>query len=416
MLGKLLTSRPRGPPAADLQPRAQELCDLGLPLDQPLTATWSHHTPVPAACRVATSTGALSSPPCMLGVDEAGRGPVLGPMVYGICYCPLEAKDTVARAGFDDSKALTEAKRDQLFDDLQTEALCHTVGWAVTALSPQDISSAMLRRLFTRIIASENLISANSAKYNLNAIAHDTTIGLIRATLERGVNVKEVYVDTVGPPEKYQAKLARLFPGIKITVAKKADSLYPIVSAASICAKVIRDAILKYWQFAEGQPLCDLSDNEDTNTMPLAATRSSALNTWSNEFGSGYPSDPSTVKWLKSHMDKVFGFPGVIRFGWSTCSKMLDDQGAAVHWPGYEDSAALSRASSKRGATANTPLSRGPRPSPSLFRHVSYPDLHKVKAQVATSQSTSVAVQQSRLRSEAFFTSRRLHTVTALQV
>ena len=39
----------------------------------------------------------------------------------------------------------------------------------------------------------------------------------------------EVYVDTVGPPEKYEAKLQRLFPEISVTVAKKADSLYPWV-------------------------------------------------------------------------------------------------------------------------------------------------------------------------------------------
>ena len=76
----------------------------------------------------------------------------------------------------------------------------------------------------------------------------------------------QIYVDTVGTPEKYQAKLKQLFPGIDITVSKKADSLYPIVSAASICAKVIRDHILKYWTPVE----------KDLNM--------------SNKFGSGYPS------------------------------------------------------------------------------------------------------------------------------
>jgi ribonuclease H2 subunit A len=55
----------------------------------------------------------------------------------------------------------------------------------------------------------------------------------------------------VGSAEKYQAKLSLLFPDIDITVAKKADSLYPVVSAASICAKVTRDALLHSWKFLE---------------------------------------------------------------------------------------------------------------------------------------------------------------------
>lgn len=46
-------------------------------------------------------------------------------------------------------------------------------------------------------------------------------------------------MDTVGDAEKYRIKLSERFPGVKFVVAKKADSLYPVVSGASIVAKVI---------------------------------------------------------------------------------------------------------------------------------------------------------------------------------
>ena len=104
----------------------------------------------------------------------------------------------------------------------------------------------------------------------------------------------------MGPAEKYQQKLCQVFPGIHITVTKKADSLFPIVSAASICAKVTRDAIIENWQYAEG----------------LEFPRT---------YGSGYPSDPATKEWLVEVKDQVFGYPGFVRFSWGTCRHLLED-------------------------------------------------------------------------------------------
>lgn len=49
----------------------------------------------------------------------------------------------------------------------------------------------------------------------------------------------QVYIDTVGDPGKYEIMLSKHFPSIKFVVAKKADSLYPVVSGASIVAKVL---------------------------------------------------------------------------------------------------------------------------------------------------------------------------------
>lgn len=104
------------------------------------------------------------------------------------------------------------------------------------------------------------------SKYNLNALSHDTAIALIRKCLESGIQLKQVYLDTVGPADKYQEKLQKIFPDIKIKVSNKADSIYKIVSVASICAKVTRDHMIKNWKFIENFPY-----NQE-------------------EYGSGYPS------------------------------------------------------------------------------------------------------------------------------
>ena len=74
-------------------------------------------------------------------------------------------------------------------------------------------------------------------------MSHDAAIGLVHGVLALGVNLRYLYVDTVGDPERYQAKLADIFPMLRVVVEKKADAKFPIVSAASICAKVPRPRI-----------------------------------------------------------------------------------------------------------------------------------------------------------------------------
>ncbi|KAI8826676.1 ribonuclease H-like domain-containing protein [Fimicolochytrium jonesii] len=257
----------------------------------PCTLSWTHHSASPERCG--------ESMKVCLGVDEAGRGPVLGPMVYAVAYMPVDMKDDLANVGFADSKLLKEEQRDKLFGTLQDHN--DWIGWAVRVCSPQDISEAMLRR----------------CKHNLNELAHETTMDLIAETLQRGINVAEVYVDTVGPPDSYKRKLQARFPQLRFTVAKKADSLYPCVSAASICAKVTRDAVLKQWQYVE--------NNIET--------------LFSNPFGSGYPSDPNTVNWMNHHIDPVFGYPRIVRFSWATSVNLLKDRACAVKWPEEEEAA-----------------------------------------------------------------------------
>ncbi|XP_077992740.1 ribonuclease H2 subunit A-like [Glandiceps talaboti] len=229
--------------------------------------------------------------PCCFGIDEAGRGPVLGPMVYGICYCPISQNERLAEMGFADSKTLSEEQREELFSKIDEAK--DLIGYKTEIISPNFISNCMLRR----------------AKCSLNEVSKNSAIGLLKLTLEHGVNVKEVYVDTVGDAGKYQDYLKGIFPDLEITVTPKADAKFPIVSAASICAKVCRDRAVKSWKFHEGLECFTES-----------------------QYGSGYPNDPATKKWLSSITDPVFGFPQFVRFSWSTASKILEESAVPVHW------------------------------------------------------------------------------------
>lgn len=235
-------------------------------------------------------------------------------MVYALFYLPVELHHSLLAEThhFDDSKVLTSDFRSTLMRTLCTKGtdLYEAGGWATRALSAQDISAHML----------------SPSVYNLNAQAMDATIDLIKGVLARGVNVTDIYIDTIGKPEIYQKKLERIWPTIRITVAKKADSLYPVVSAASVCAKVTRDAALEVCYEPYHNRAIGLGEIAEGADMSIP-------------WGSGYPSDPRLKEWLKLNMDPLFGWGSECRFSWGTAKELLEGKKphVSVDWPVEDD-------------------------------------------------------------------------------
>jgi ribonuclease H2 subunit A len=279
--------------------------------------SYAHYTPIPSLVRPSNPSSqsddrSISGTECVLGVDEAGRGPVLGPMIYGAFYLPLELHHSLLASTyhFDDSKVLTPTVRANL-----TKAVCtggsdlyRSCGWSIKSLSARDIGAGMLK---------------NGGSYNLNTQAMDATIEIIRGVMDQGVNIREVYIDTIGSPAVYQKKLERVFPTIKFRVEKKADSLFPCVSAASVIAKVTRDVSceLLYEKYAS-------LSGEGVNLADGAV------------WGSGYPSDARCVNWLKSELNPLFGFGNECRFSWGTIKDLMglkESGGVKVDWPAEQD-------------------------------------------------------------------------------
>ena len=91
-----------------------------------------------------------------------------------------------------------------------------------------------------------------------------------------------MYVDALGATGPYEKLLSSHFPGIHFTVTAKADSKYKIVGAASVAAKVTRDAWIEGWLFEEE------GAHENLDALCMPGVRGTC--TWSTEVGSGYPS------------------------------------------------------------------------------------------------------------------------------
>jgi len=223
-----------------------------------------------------------------MGIDETGRGAVLGDMVYCGAF---------ARSGFEwpssvnDSKQLSPEKRETILRSLQSLP----VGFVTRSLSAAEISAAM----FSRSNAS------------LNSISHKAAEQLVQKVLDEGLHVESLYVDTVGDPTHYQRMLRRSFPEIEtIIVCERADSKYKVVGAASIKAKVHRD-----------RGLADIEIEEPISSV-------------TRDFGSGYPGDPTTAAWLDRNFDPVFGYPSIVRFSWNPVAEMFQNKKAVADFDG----------------------------------------------------------------------------------
>jgi len=199
----------------------------------------------------------------ILGLDEAGRGCVLGPLVVGAFCCTDEDLEEVVRSGATDSKKLSKKKRQEILKKLPSLGQTHRL-----EVSPKQIDDG-----------------------NLNTLEEGCFINLI---LHFKPDI--VYIDAPTHPRGIPALQQRLEMAIrkqgmnlpKWIIEPKADLNYPVVGAASIVAKVHRDSII------------------------------AAL----GDVGSGYPSDPKTRNWLKGFIDRNESFPSCVRTRWGTISDL----------------------------------------------------------------------------------------------
>ncbi|KAJ9115045.1 hypothetical protein QFC22_005373 [Naganishia vaughanmartiniae] len=224
----------------------------------PLIHSYSYHSALPLEdVMTVKEDGESVKETWIMGIDEAGRGPVLGPMVYAAAYCPKSFQVELEELGFDDSKALSPETRDRLWNAFtEYPNLCYSSN----ILSPQDISKHMLKRVPFNLnrqaeVGLACVITPYRPLIQFVRVLQESTIGLIRDTLQRGVNITDVYVDALGPAPAWEAKLSEIFPELTFTVRPKADSLYKVVSAASIIAKVTRDRIIENWIHPESPRL-----------------------------------------------------------------------------------------------------------------------------------------------------------------
>ena len=203
----------------------------------------------------------------LCGVEEAGRGPVIGPLVMCGVLIKEEDEAKLTAIGAKDSKLLTPKTREILFDQIKGMVK----GYKIIIVSPADIDKTLL-----------------SADSNLNWLEADISAELINF-LKPDVAILDCPSTNI-PAYRNYVKNKLKNKKIKVIAEHKADVNYPVVSAASILAKVTRDREIEKLKKKIGM-----------------------------NFGSGYPSDARTQGFLKKHYKD---FPDIFRKTWSSYKRV----------------------------------------------------------------------------------------------
>jgi ribonuclease HII len=201
--------------------------------------------------------------PTVCGIDEAGRGPIIGPMY--ICGTVIESgqEELLKKMGVKDSKLLTPKQREHLFQ----KVIDFVKSYKLIRVPPEEIDDAVQGNDGINL----NWLEANKAVEIIDALKPDSTI-----------------VDCPSPNIKAYSGFIdkKLKHKTGLTCAHHADTDYVVVGAASILAKVSRDREIEQLRKQIGI-----------------------------DFGSGYITDPKTKAFVESYWNK---YPEIFRHSWKT--------------------------------------------------------------------------------------------------
>jgi len=206
------------------------------------------------------------------GIDEAGRGPIIGPLVVVGLWVNKETEQQLIQWGVKDSKKHSPKRRQTLSAKIKQIMDYHEI-----IVPAHDIDS--LRETMT-----------------LNELELHIFVNIAKKKMAQTYILDAVDVNSERFKKNFQNSLGM---DVKVIAQHRADDLYPVVSAASILAKTRRDTEIK-------KIATDLEKHLD---VPL---------------GSGYPSDPYTKTFLSKWIEKFGELPPYTRSSWKPAKKLLE--------------------------------------------------------------------------------------------